>query len=60
MTIGRVLRLPEVMQATGLSRSTIYDRMKDGGFPRPVRLGPNSVGWREGDVADWLASREAA
>ena len=42
---GRMLRRPEVELRTGLARSTIYDLMTKGLFPRPVRLGKRAVGW---------------
>ncbi|MCB1943977.1 MAG: AlpA family transcriptional regulator, partial [Candidatus Accumulibacter sp.] len=48
-----------VKARTGLSRSTIYLRIADGSFPRPVSLGPRAVGWLESEVDDWLASRVA-
>jgi len=52
----RVLRRPEVQARTGLARSTIYARMKEGRFPTPVRLGSRAVAWREEDVEEWLSS----
>jgi len=42
---------------TGLSRSTIYQYIKDGVFPKPVPLGPRAVGWLESDVSEWIAGR---
>ncbi len=51
----RVLRLPAVMDRTGLSRSTIYRKL---GHLR-VPLGENSAGWLESDVAGWIAERVA-
>lgn len=53
----RILRRPEVEARTGLSRSTIYDWMKRGEFPKPVALGARLVGWRESDVNAWLEAR---
>jgi prophage regulatory protein len=53
----RFLRLPEVKQMTGLSKSAIYERIKEGSFPTPVRLGGRAVGWVEGEVAQWGADR---
>ena len=52
-----ILRLPQVEQRTGLSRSTLYQYMKDGYFPKPIPLGPRAVGWLESDVSDWIAAR---
>ena len=40
-----ILRLPEVKKSTGLSRSTIYLRISQGTFPKPVCLGRRAVGW---------------
>lgn len=48
------MRLREVCQATGLSRSTIYERMKNGTFVRPVHIGTRSVRWRVCDIRGWL------
>lgn len=54
---GRFLRLPEVMARTGLSRSTIYVRLEQGRFPRPVSLGSRAVGWVEAEVDEWMRER---
>lgn len=58
MTI-RHLRRRAVEDLTGLSRSTIYNMMAKGEFPRPVRLTERAVAWPESDIADWLAQRRA-
>ena len=60
-----ILRLPAVKARSGLSRSTIYLRISEGRFPKPVSLGGRAVGWIEEEIADWLnqqieASRKAA
>lgn len=52
-----ILRLPEVKRSTGLSRSTIYFRITQGTFPRPVSLGGRAVGWLEAEIQDWLQRR---
>lgn len=49
-----ILRLPTVKARTGLSRSTIYLRMSQGKFPKPVSLGRRAVGWVETEIDDWL------
>jgi len=49
-----ILRLPEVVKFTGLSRTGIYRRVAAGAFPRPVALGPRAVGWRESDIIEWI------
>lgn len=60
-----ILRLPTVKARTGLSRSTIYLRVSEGTFPKPVSLGGRAVGWIESEIQQWLeqrieASRKAA
>ena len=50
-------RRPEVEALTGLSRSTIYELMDRGEFPRPVLIGRRAVAWRESDLAKWQAAR---
>ncbi len=53
----QILRLPEVRSRTGLSRSTLYLRMSQGSFPKPVSLGGRTVGWVESEINDWIAQR---
>jgi prophage regulatory protein len=60
-TVSRVLlRLSDVCEMVGLSRSTIYSAMANGRFPRAIRVGARSVRWRSTDVGAWLAAQEAA
>jgi prophage regulatory protein len=49
-----ILRLPNVKASTGLSRSTIYLRISQGTFPKPVKLGGRAVGWVQTEVQEWL------
>jgi len=53
----RIMRLTEVSQTTGLARSSIYSRMSEGSFPRPVPLGARSVGWVSEEIQDWVEAR---
>ncbi len=53
----RILRLKEVIHMTGLSKSTIYDRMPTGQFPKCFPLGGRIVGWSELDVNDWIKEK---
>jgi prophage regulatory protein len=55
--VQTILRRPEVERATGLPRSTIYEMMADGRFPKPVSLGARSVGWLENEVTAWQKAR---
>ena len=54
-----VLRRKSVEARTGLSRSTIYLRVSQGTFPKPIPLGPRAVGWAEVEVDQWIADRIA-
>ena len=51
-----ILRRKKVETRTGLSRSTIYLRIQEGTFPRPISLGARAVGWLEHEIEAWLAS----
>jgi len=53
----RMLRLPEVAQTVGLSKSTIYAMVHTGTFPAPKRLGARSVAWLQSEVALWVLTR---
>lgn len=54
------LRMPSVMQMTGLGRSTIYRLMAQQQFPCPVRLGVRAVAWRRSELDMWSQTRPAA
>jgi len=53
--IKRIYRLPDVMNMTGLSRSSIYLRISTNEFPKPVKLGRRAVGWPEDSIIAWQA-----
>lgn len=55
-----LLKRQQVEAATSLSRSTIYDMMSKGQFPKPVRLGAQRVAWRERDIIEWLEHQVAS
>lgn len=54
-----MLRQPAVLRRTGLSRTTIWRKIRAGDFPAPKRLGPNSIGWPESVITEWLKSLPA-
>lgn len=58
--LDRILRISAVLDHVGVSSATLYRWIGEELFPRPVKLGPNSVGWRESAIREWLASRQAA
>jgi prophage regulatory protein len=51
---NRILRLGNVLERTGLSRSTLYRKMQVGSFPAQVRISERCIGWRESDIERWL------
>lgn len=53
-TLPRILRKKEVLSIIGRSESSLYRDIHAGRFPAPVRLGENSVGWKEDAVKAWL------
>ena len=53
-----IMRFPEVVAQTGLSRATLYRLMNECKFPRQVRLTSRSVGWYAKDIEKWLQERE--
>ena len=56
MTSIRLLTRRQVEQACGLSRSTIYRKMREGTFPEPIRIGVRAVRWPAHELEDWLVS----
>jgi prophage regulatory protein len=54
------LRLPQVKQTTGLSKSTIYARIAEGTFPKQIPLGPRLVVWVESDIQNWIDEQVSA
>ncbi len=54
-----IVRLPEVKSQTGLSRSSIYQRIAEDNFPKQINLGGRAVGWLESDIQNWIKERIA-
>jgi len=55
--MNRMLRMHDVLAATGLSRSTIYLKMAKGEFPNAVKLGERAVAWPQVDIERWIQER---
>lgn len=51
------LRLPEVKALTGLSKTSIYELIREKSFPAPVRLGPRAVAWVKSEIRQWAVDR---
>ncbi len=56
MIADQLLTIGEVVRLTRLAMPTVYRRMAEGAFPRPVRLGRRAVRWGVADVQGWLES----
>lgn len=54
---GRILRLRQVQERVGLSRSQIYALMQIGRFPKSISLGARAVGWLEAEIEAWIRDR---
>lgn len=52
--VDRILRLPAVLDRTGLSRSTLYRKIQNGTFPKQIAISTRCAGWRESAVNAWL------
>lgn len=60
-TVERLIRVDEVMNRTGLTRSLMYQLMKTGDFPKSVTIAGRAVAWQESAVSRWIQGRiEAA
>jgi predicted DNA-binding transcriptional regulator AlpA len=53
------VRLPEILKVFPVSKSTWWTGVKDGRFPKPVKLGPKISAWRVGDIRELIASQGA-
>jgi len=54
---ARILKILEVMRRTSVARSTIYLRISEGTFPKPISLGHRSVGWIESEIDEWITDK---
>ena len=59
MTDKKFIKLPTVMDLTGYRRTSIFDKVAEGSFPAPVKLGPRAVAWVSEEIKDWMDARVA-
>ncbi len=52
-----IIKLPEVVRRTALSKASIYVFIKEGRFPKPIPLGVRAVGFLESEINSWLSSQ---
>lgn len=55
----KLIRLKQVMECTGLARSTVYKFIAEGDFPKPVKLGVRVAAWVEAEVLEWIKQKIA-
>lgn len=53
----KFLRIEQVVEKTGLPKSSVYREVADNNFPKPHRLTKAVVAWRESDVEKWMSQR---
>jgi prophage regulatory protein len=53
----KIIKLPKVMEMTTFCRTTIYRLIKQGEFPKQIKLAERSSGWLESEVSDYLETR---
>ncbi|MGH8580656.1 MAG: helix-turn-helix transcriptional regulator [Gammaproteobacteria bacterium] len=58
--MNKIIRMQEVTNRTGLKKSSVYDHIATGTFPKPVKLGPRAVGFVESEIDAWLAEKISA
>ena len=56
----QIYRLGRVSEITGLSRSWIYLAIKNGEFPKPIKLGKRAIGWVALDIQEWIKAKSNA
>lgn len=57
--VQKFLRRPKVCEITGLSVSTLYEKIAEGSFPKPIPISKRLVVWLENEIAAWQAARVA-
>lgn len=55
-----LIALPEVMMITGLKTTKIYEMVRQGVFPKKVRIGPRTVRWVRAEILTWVDEQIAA
>jgi len=55
-----LMRLPDVLSVTGLGKSSLYKKIKEGTFPSPVSLGARAVAFKSNEVEEWIENRPRA
>ena len=54
-----LIKMKDVTKKTGMSRSTVYELIGKGGFPKQVKLGPRSIAFVEAEIDLWIRNKIA-
>ncbi len=57
---NKFIRLQQVLESTGLSRTGAYGAMAAGTFPKGIKIGTRAVGWLESEINEWIEAQIAA
>ena len=57
--LKKFIRLPEVIRRTGYKRTSIYEKISEGTFPAPIKLGPRAIAWVSEEIEKWMDERVA-
>lgn len=56
----RLYRRRDVETLTGLPRTSLYRKISENDFPKPVKIGARAVAWKGADLIEWLEGRKVA
>ena len=56
----QIFRIKTVCEITGLPKSTVYAKMLNEEFPRPIKLGRRAVGWKSEELQAWISNQSGA
>jgi len=59
-TMQRLLSINDVLKAVPFGKSKLYDLIKVGSFPAPVKISPGRSAWLEKEIDNWISERADA
>ena len=57
---NKIYRIKTVCDITGLPKSTVYAKMLNREFPRPIKLSRHAVGWKSDELQAWISNQSTA
>ncbi len=55
--MSKLIKLPDVIKRTTLSKSSVYAFISEGSFPKQINLGLRGVAWKNSDIEEWIEER---